>query len=424
MRNTELIYKKSDILAEEYTLIRHKSGLDIYVLRKPFSSVHAIFGTRYGSLDNCFRIKGEADIASVPEGIAHFLEHKMFEMEDGRDAFELYSETGADANAYTTFDHTAYLFNCTENFKSSLEVLLDMVTKPFFTEQTVQKEQGIIGEEIRMCEDRPGNAVFFGIMRAIYKENPVRIPIAGTVESIAEITPELLYRCYNTFYNLHNMYLCICGDVNIDEIIQVADERLKIADEIETERIMPQESERVNTPREIIDMKLSKPKFQIGVKDIMDPEKSFLHEEAVRNLLCEAMFGLSSELYGELYDSGMIGSYNAGFSTMNGVSCMLIGGDADDPEKVYEKFAAYAESVVKNGVPEEEFIRARRVLYSQMAQMFDSSEEAADGMLSALINGEDIFDCAEELYKVEKCELEELAKKLFAEEHYAMCVVK
>ncbi len=423
-RNTELSCKRSELLGEEYTLIRHRSGLDIYVVRKEFASSYAVFGTKYGSLDNRFRVKGEDRVIEVPEGIAHFLEHKMFEMKDGRDAFELYAETGADSNAYTTFERTAYLFSCTSEFERSLEILLEMVTEPYFTAKTVKKEQGIIGEEIKMCEDRPGDRVFYDCMRALYAEHPVRIPIAGTVSSIAEITPKLLYECYDTFYNLGNMYLCICGDVDTDVIVSIADKMLRPSAPTEIEHVLPRESEVVNEPRRISYMQVSKPMFQIGVKDTEEYIGGYGHGEAVRSLLCQAMFGQSSELYAELYDTGLVGGYDASFFAVPGASTMLIGGDADDPEAVYERFASYAERVAREGVPEEAFVCARRVLYAQLVRSFDSAQSVAEDMFSSLVSGEDTLDCADELYRVKKEEVDLLAKRLFAKEHYAMSVVR
>ena len=422
-RKTEISTVKSELLGEEYTLIKHKSGLDIYVVQKNFSSSYAVFGTRYGSLDNEFRVKGEADIAKVPEGIAHFLEHKMFEMEDGRDAFELYAETGADANAYTGGNRTAYLFSCTREFGHSLRTLLDMVTKPYFTEKTVKKEQGIIGEEIKMCEDRPGDALHYGLMRALYEKHPVRIPVAGTVESIALITPELLYRCYNTFYNLHNMVLCICGSVDIEEIISIADEKLADAPEVEIERIFPEEKPEAFTERVSCEMQVSKPMFQIGVKDTLPYEGGYRHGETVRNLLCEAMFGASGELYSELYEDGLIGGYDSFYYTERGVSLLSVLGDADDPEAVYGRFVRYAAKCAEEGVPEEQFIRARRVMYAQIVQSFDSSSDIAEEMFTALVSGEELFEVANEIYRVKKSELDELARRLFVPSAYAMSTV-
>ncbi|MBR2460698.1 MAG: insulinase family protein [Clostridia bacterium] len=416
--------KKSRLLGEEYTLIRHKSGLDIYVVKKDFSATYAVFGTRYGSLDNCFRIKGEERPVEVPEGIAHFLEHKMFEMEDGRDAFELYAETGAEANAYTSIDRTAYLFSCTSDFETNLRTLLRMVTSPFFTEQTVKKEQGIIGEEIRMCEDRPWDALHYGLMRAVYKAHPVRIPITGTVESIAEITPELLYNCYNTFYNLRNMALCICGNVDVESVAAIADEMLEIAPSCEIERILPEESPEVDHSREIIEMQVSKPMFSIGVKDCESAEGEPCHYEAVRNLLCESLFGMSGDLYSELYESGAVGGYGAAYFTERDIGLLNIYGDCDDPEAVFEKFREYAERVAQTGVSEEQFIRARRVLYAQTVRSFESSSDIAEAFFSAFAAGQELFDYAEEIYRVTKEEVDMLARRLFRPERYAMCVLK
>ena len=422
-KNTVTERVRSELLGEEYTLIHHKSGLDIYVVEKDFSSAYAIFGTRYGSNDNCFKLKGEAENVCVPEGIAHFLEHKMFEMEDGSDAFEAFAQVGADANAYTGGTRTAYLFSCTKDFGYSLRTLLGMVTKPYFTERTVEKERGIIAEEIKMCEDRPGDALYYGLLRAVFEKHPVRIPVAGTVESISEITPELLYRCYNTFYNLRNMALCICGNVDIGEIISIADEMLTEAPAFEIERFVPKESENVFKARESVRMQVSKPMFRIGVKDLSPYEGGHLHGETVRALLCEALFGAGGELFNELYEEGLVGGYDAYFATGKSASMLTVSGDADDPEAVFERFVAYASKCAENGVTDEQFIRARRVLYAQLVQSFDSSADIAEGLFSAFVSDLRLFDSADEIYRVTKEEIDGLAKKLFVPSRYAMSTV-
>ena len=189
-----------------------ENGLQVYVVEKEdYSSAYALFGTRYGSVDTVFSRDNE-NFTAVPEGIAHFLEHKLFESEDG-DAFTRYAETGAYANAFTSFDRTCYLFSCSDNFEKNLDILLDFVQNPYFTEQTVKKEQGIIGQEIRMYEDSPSWRVLFNMLSAMYQNHPVRIDIAGTVDSIAKIDANLLYECYNTFYHPSNMFICIAGNV-------------------------------------------------------------------------------------------------------------------------------------------------------------------------------------------------------------------
>ncbi|MBQ1967206.1 MAG: insulinase family protein, partial [Clostridia bacterium] len=218
---------KNDLLKEEYYEIDHESGLKIFVMEKPdYNGAYALFGTKYGSVDTCFKIKGAESYTTVPEGIAHFLEHKLFESEE-LDAFERFAETGANANAYTSFDRTCYLFQCSGEFEKNLEILLDFVKAPYFTEETVQKEQGIIGQEIRMYQDSPDWQVLFNLLRGLYSKNPVRIDIAGTIESIAEINADLLYSCYKTFYNNSNMCLAVAGNVKTEEVINIADKVLK-----------------------------------------------------------------------------------------------------------------------------------------------------------------------------------------------------
>ena len=206
-------------LGESYTKAVHSSGLEIYIMEKPqFSSCYAIFGTKYGSIDTEFSVDGK-DTVRVPEGIAHFLEHKLFESEDG-DAFNKYALTGASANAYTSFDRTCYLFSCSDKFYENLDILLNFVQSPYFTEATVSKEQGIIAQEIKMYDDSPAWRVMFNMLKTMFKKHPVSIDIAGTVESIAEIDAGLLYKCYETFYNPSNMFICIAGNVDTNAVLK------------------------------------------------------------------------------------------------------------------------------------------------------------------------------------------------------------
>ena len=218
---------KNERTGEQYTYVKHPTGLDIYIWKmEDYSTSYALFGTKYGSINTKFRTKNEKDFITVPNGIAHYLEHKLFENEDC-DVFSLYAKTGASANAYTSFDKTCYLFSCTDNVYESLEILLSFVQSPYFTEETVQKEQGIIGQEIRMYDDNAGWRVFFNMLQGMYHNHPVKIDIAGTVESIAQINADLLYQCYNTFYNLNNMVLSIAGNIDEDKILEMCDKLLK-----------------------------------------------------------------------------------------------------------------------------------------------------------------------------------------------------
>lgn len=241
METTKTIIR-SPQTGDQYTHIHHKSGLEILVCEMDgFSTTEAMFGTKYGSINTQFKTAADSDYCTVPEGIAHFLEHKLFENEDC-DVFDLYAKTGANANAFTSFDKTCYFFSCSDHFPESLKILLSFVQSPYFTPESVAKEQGIIGQEIRMCNDDPGWRVFFNMLSGLYQKHPVRIDIAGTIESIAQITDDLLYRCYRTFYNLHNMVLAVAGNCTADQVLEIADELLKPCEDQKLETVFPEES--------------------------------------------------------------------------------------------------------------------------------------------------------------------------------------
>ena len=218
---------KSELLAEQYKKYEHPSGLDIYIFPKKLTTYYAIFGVKYGSIHNSFARKSEPEnIITIPDGVAHFLEHKLFANEDGSDSFERFSELGADANAYTAFNKTAYLFAATENFYPSLRELITFVTHPYFSEENVASEIGIITEEIKMYDDSPSDRCFYGMLEGMYEHHSIKRNICGSVESISKITPETLYDCYNAFYNLNNMVLIVCGDVDSKAVLDIADKLL------------------------------------------------------------------------------------------------------------------------------------------------------------------------------------------------------
>ena len=261
--------KENKMLGEKHYSFKHSSGLEVFVFPKAMTTSYAIFATRYGAVDNKFKLDSDKDFTVVPDGIAHFLEHKLFECEGGVDAFELFAKTGASANAYTSNTMTGYLFSCTEKFYESLEILLDFVTHPYFTEATVNKEQGIIAQEIKMYEDHPGARLHKELMRALYAKNKINIDVAGTVESIAQIDAQILYKCYNTFYNLNNMTLCVCGNVDVDLVKDVCDKMLSVAEPFNVIRDTEDSDEprHVNKTRAYCSLDVSKPIFAIGIKD-------------------------------------------------------------------------------------------------------------------------------------------------------------
>lgn len=382
-------------LNEEYYSINHKSGLQILVYpKKGHSKTYAIFATKYGSIDNVFLCEDDESEVKVPEGIAHFLEHKLFESE-GESAFERYAKTGANANAFTSFDKTAYLFSCTENFPQSLKILLDFVSNPYFTKESVDKEQGIIGQEINMYNDNAEWQVFFGTLKAAYVLHPVREDIAGTIESISEITPEFLYKCYNAFYNLSQMVLCICGDIDVSNIIAIADETLKGKKKTNVKRIYPVEP--INISQKVIKKKLSvsKPLFNIGIKDTVKElfGKEFLNRQAITEILLNLIVGESSPLYLRLYQEGLINSsFSCDFMLSESFGIALIGGESSDPEKVYNEIFKEIETLKQKGIEKSDFERCKKALYGKMVKRFNSVEKIANDLILCYITKVDIYD--------------------------------
>lgn len=423
---SDIIVKNNDLIGEKYYYTKHKSGLRIYLVPKKLSTSYAVLGTHYGSVDNRFKKKSDPEFTVVPDGIAHFLEHKMFENEDGVDTFERFAALGAQANAYTSFDMTAYLFSCTNNFKESLEVLLDYVTHPYFTEQTVEKEQGIIAQEIRMGEDNPGRALLFGMLKSLYHKHNVRIEIAGTVESISKITAPLLYSSYSTFYNLNNMALCISGDVDMDTVLSVADKVLATAEPFEIESVAETEPENVVAPFFTRRMQVSKPIFAIGVKniDISDDPKMRMKESAAISVMTDILFGKSSEFYNKLYEDGLItGDLDIWDEHNHSYSFVCLSGESNDPEAVYNRFIEYVHTIHDTGIDSEEFVRCKRIMYSSFVRSFDSTDEIANNFLSYVFDGGDMLDYSEVVASLDIEFTNDLFRKIFKKHHYNLTTV-
>ena len=423
---SEIIIRENAVLGEKYYKIRHISGLDIYVFPKKLSTAYALFATRYGAADNCFRLAGDAEFTTVPDGIAHFLEHKMFENEDGSDAFNQYAETGANANAFTSSQTTAYLFSCTENFEESLAVLLEMVTHPYFTEKTVQKEQGIIAQEIRMGEDNPSRALYYGMIRSLYSENHIRINVAGSVESIAEISADLLYRCHEVFYNLHNMALFVCGDLTPETVIAVADAHLETAPPLTIERFENPEPAEIAQKRFCREMQVAKPLFAIGIKDTEispDPAER-MRRQCIMDILNEILFSRASALRNALYEEGLIGaSLSYGYGVCDTHSYGSISGESRDPEEVYRRIWAYIAAMQKSGVDSVAFERCKRVIYADCVASYDDTSEIAHSMMDMVFDDEELFDEPEAIAAVTADDVNRLLREVFNEEKAVMAVI-
>ena len=412
---------ESDI-GESYLKAELSSGLKVYILEKPlYNSAYAIFGTKYGSIDNCFSVSGEK--VTVPEGIAHFLEHKLFESEDG-DAFSKYAETGAYLNAFTSFDRTCYLFSCSNRFYENLEILLSFVQSPYFTEQTVKKEQGIIGQEIRMYDDSPAWRVMFNMLCAMYHNHPVRIDIAGTVESIAKIDHELLYRCYNTFYDPQNMFICIAGNVDAEKVLKQIEESVKPSKQHIVERIF--EEEPASVVKNYTEQKLSvaQPLFCYGFKENITKPEYTVKEKICNALLLEVIAGEASPLYKDLITKGLINDeFSYEHFSGNGYSAFIFEGESSDPVAVAEAIKAEISRLKEEGLDKKLFSAVRRSMYGNAIRMFNSVEGIAMQMVDCAMNDYGLFDDIKYLKSVTQ---DDVYKRLsiFSEEADVLSVIK
>lgn len=422
MNNWQL--HENALLDERYYSATHASGLPLVVFPKKLSTTYALLAVNYGSVDN-MNADGEA---AFPHGIAHFLEHKLFANEDGSDSFERFSAFGADANAYTAYNRTVYLFSCTDRFKESLAELIDFVTHPYFTAQSVEKEQGIIAEEIRMCLDDPYERCYHNMITALYQCHPVREEICGSERSVMAITAEMLQAAYDAHYTLPNMMLIVCGNVTLDEVWDIANARLPKAPGVKPARVkLPQEPAEVCTQHATVRGNVAKPIFSIGIKDSCptgNPREMVLRDVTM-DLLNEMLFSDTGELYNSLYDRNLISPvFGASYSRTRGFGHFHLSGEADDPELVFDEILRYLERVAREGLCREEFERARRILFADYIKAFDSTEEIAETLLSFAIEGADIFQYPEIVQGADFDMAQQIVRELFVKERIVLSVVR
>ncbi len=384
-------YFESNI-GESYVKTVCSSGLTVYVMEKPkYTSTYAIYGTKYGSIDNCFSVNG-GDKNSVPDGIAHYLEHKLFESEDG-DAFSRFAKTGASANAFTSFDRTCYLFSCSDKVYENLEILLDFVGHPYFTEETVRKEQGIIGQEIKMYDDSPAWRVTFNMLENMYHNHPVKIDIAGTVESIAKINSDLLYKCYETFYNPSNMFVCVVGNVDADKVISMCENNVAPKGEITIDRIFDQEPTDVSDNYVEQKLSVSIPMFCLGFKQNISSPIRRLKSKVCVALLLEMICGECSPLYAKLINEGLIND-EFSYEYFNGFdyACPMFSGESTNPKAVAQAIKDEIEKLRENGIDKKLFSAVKCGMYGDAIRRFNSVGETCMQMSESAIFGYDIFE--------------------------------
>jgi predicted Zn-dependent peptidase len=405
------------------------NGLTVYVLPKEgFQKTFATFSTKYGSVDNHFAV-GSAAPVRVPDGIAHFLEHKMFEEPEG-DIFATFASNGASANAYTSFDRTVYLFSATDRIRENVTTLLNFVQNPYFTDENVDKEKGIIGQEIKMYADQPDWRVYFGLIDAMYHEHPVHIDIAGTVESIGEITKETLYQCYRTFYHPTNMIVFIVGGVDPQEMIDLVKENQagKTFDpQGEIRRLFAEEPAEVEVKNKLITLPVSIPKCLFGIKE---KETGFAGEALLRRevgtkLLFDVLFSPSSRLYQTLYDEKLItDSFGAEYNCSEKYAFSVIGGDTRDPEALVSRVREVVEEWKLSGIPEELFERTRRKKIGGFYRMLNSPEAIAGEFTKHRFRDTNLFDMLQLYEQITLHEVEARLQEHFDWEQLSICIVK
>ncbi|AMA73518.1 MULTISPECIES: EF-P 5-aminopentanol modification-associated protein YfmH [Aneurinibacillus] len=391
-----------DRLNETIYYDRLDNGLEVYILPKQgFSKTYATFTTRYGSIDNEFRVPGKERV-KVPDGIAHFLEHKMFEEKEG-DVFTEFAAHGASANAFTSFDRTAYLFSSTQDVSHNVETLLNFVQSPYFTDQSVEKEKGIIGQEIRMYDDDPDWRVYFGLISNYYHDHPVKIDIAGTVESISKITKEMLYECYETFYHPSNMLLFIVGAVNPEEIMELVRQnqaQKTYGQQPPIERFYPEEPEGVAKKRSVVHLPVGIAKCLFGFKDKRAglEGEALLKREVATEILLDVLFSPSSDLYQKLYEQGLINSgFGADYSGETQYGFSIIGGDTKDPDALVSIVESELNDALARGIAEESFILSKKKKTGEFLRALNSVEFIANSFTKYRFAGTDLFARADML---------------------------
>jgi predicted Zn-dependent peptidase len=374
------------------------NGLEVFILPKPgFTKTYATFTTRFGSIDNHFTPPGGETI-KVPDGIAHFLEHKMFEEPEG-DIFSKFASQGASANAYTSFDRTVYLFTATHEVEANLDTLLHFVQNPYFTDENVEKEKGIIVQEIDMYRDNPDWRVYFGLIEALYQKHPVHIDIAGTADSVRSITKEMLYDCYYAFYHPSNMTLFVVGGVDPQETM----ERIK-QDQAkksfppggEIKRLFVDEPSQVRDEKRELQLPVSLPKCLFGFKEEPGEASDAIRRELTTKLMLEALLGSSSALYQQLYDDNLISDgFGHEYNTGHGYSFSIIGGETRDPDELVARVSQALYDAAKSGIASDIFERTRRKKIGAFLRMMNSPESIASEFTRYRHKGGDLFTLVE-----------------------------
>lgn len=419
---------ENKMVKEKLYIEKLENGLTVMIFpRQNIQKKFVMWATNYGSIDNLFISPNEKEETKVPDGVAHFLEHKMFEQESGVNSLDTLTALGVNPNAYTTTDHTAYLYECTDNFYEALDELMDYVQHPYFTDENVEKEKGIINQEIMMYDDYPEWIVYMNAIKAMYKNSPINIDVTGTIETVGKIDKDILYKCYNTFYNPSNMVMFFAGDFNPEETVKEVKKRLiKKESQGEIKRIYSEE------PKEIVQKEIEEkrdvsiPMFVIGIKeDIKKEPKDIVKKHIALEILLNIIISKSSNLYKQLYEEGLLQeepTLEYEFSKI--YSYALITGASNNPKGVFNRFLEEIKILKENGINDEDFNRAKKMIYGLYVREYNNIEDISKMFISDFFKGINSFDYIDKYNQVTKEYAQSLLEKFFNEEQMVLSVVK
>ena len=415
-------------LKEKLYVEKLENGLTIMILpRKTTQKKYAMWGVNFGSIDNHFINPDNNKEIKIPDGVAHFLEHKMFEQENGINSLDALSSLGVDANAYTTNDYTTYLFECTDNFYEALDELMDYVQHPYYTDENVEKEKGIIGQEINMYDDYPTWKVYMNAMECLYHNNPVKLDIAGTIESITPITKETLYDCYNTFYTPSNMLMVITGDFEPEKLIQEIKNRIvKNENKGEIKRIYPEEPEEINKEKIVAVMDVNNPLFVIAIKDkTLENETEQVKKHIAIEILLNIIVGKSSKLYKELYETGIVmAPLDLDYEFSKQYAHIAISGQSNEPERVMKELKKEIEKLKKEGLEKQQFERIKKKIYGDYVTEYNDISVVARMLMADYFKGINSFEYIENHKQVTKEYAEKILREIFDENKMVISIVK
>lgn len=416
---------ESPILKEKLYTKTYKSGLRAFVMPKSgYDKSYAIFATHFGSINDKFIEPNTKEEVAVPDGVAHFLEHKLFSQKDGS-AMDKFAAMGASSNAYTSFTHTAYLFSCTEGFDDNFKLLLNFVQNPYITDESVENEKGIIGQEIRMYEDDPDWQLYFKFIESLYKDYPVKKDIAGTIETISGIDRELLYKCFKTFYDISNMVIFVVGDLKPEDVFAQIEAELPVnKDALEIKQFRTEEAEEIARPFVEAKLEVALPMFMFGYK--VEPEhENIIKEEIATDIALEMLCGKSSNLYETLYSEGLVtGPIGTDITFEKEYSFIAMSGESKDPEIAINKLKEAIEKMKAEDINEEAFLRIRKRLTGEFIRSFNSVDKIAHMFISNIMRDVNIFDYANEYAKVTKEDVKNALNKYFDMNKMAISIVR